>query len=210
MRLSRCDRYCGDGLSLLARKVMFSGENIRISVSRRQLGRIGRRGHHGSRRGEEGERSQDRNLGDLWQITVWPEDYDQVERALAANYFPPEYIRGPVHMKQGDDRVFLNNKPPLPVSERDAGGHESLCWRHAARVREHFPRQGPFDRAGRRLHERHDPRKRGHATAEWDKPTMKRTLNLLTALLLAPPRHLGFGENTRPTDLSVYYRGDPR
>jgi hypothetical protein len=70
------------------------------------------------------------DYGYLWQITVWPEDYADAERALAAKYFPQEYIRGPVRMKQDDDRVFLNNKPPLPVSERDAGGHESLCFYH--------------------------------------------------------------------------------
>ena len=54
------------------------------------------------------------DYGYLWQITVWPEDYNDAERALAAKYFPPEYIRGPVRMKQGDDRVYFDNAKPLP------------------------------------------------------------------------------------------------
>jgi hypothetical protein len=68
------------------------------------------------------------DYGYLWQITVWPEDYNDAERALAAKYFPPEYIRGPVRMKQCDDRVCLDNAKPLPVSERDYRGQQSLCF----------------------------------------------------------------------------------
>jgi hypothetical protein len=68
------------------------------------------------------------DYGYLWQITVWPEDYNDAERALAAKYFPPEYIRGPVRMKQGDDRVYLDNAKLLPVSERDYRGQQSLCF----------------------------------------------------------------------------------
>ncbi len=48
------------------------------------------------------------DYGYLWQITVWPEDYDDRQRGLAAKYFPMEYIRGPVRMKQEDGRVFLD------------------------------------------------------------------------------------------------------
>ena len=68
------------------------------------------------------------DYGYLWQVTVWPEDYNDAERALAAKYFPPEYICGPVRMKQGDDRVYLDNAKPLPVSERDYRGQQSLCF----------------------------------------------------------------------------------
>ena len=68
------------------------------------------------------------DYGYLWQITVWPEDYNEAERALAAKYFPPEYIRGPVRMKQGDDAVYFDNAKPLPVSERDYRGQQSLCF----------------------------------------------------------------------------------
>lgn len=68
------------------------------------------------------------DYGYLWQITVWPEDYNEAERALAAKYFPQEYIRGPVRMKQGDDAVYFDNAKPLPVSERDYRGQQSLCF----------------------------------------------------------------------------------
>ena len=68
------------------------------------------------------------DYGYLWQITVWPEDYNDAERALAAKYFPSEYIRGSVRMKQGDDRVYLDNAKTLPVSERDYRGQQSLCF----------------------------------------------------------------------------------
>ncbi|HCS54667.1 MAG TPA: hypothetical protein DIW81_24290, partial [Planctomycetaceae bacterium] len=66
--------------------------------------------------------------GYLWQITVWPEDYNEAERTLAAKYFPLEYIRGPLRMKQGDDCVYFDNAKPLPVSERDYRGQQSLCF----------------------------------------------------------------------------------
>jgi hypothetical protein len=68
------------------------------------------------------------DYGYLWQVTVWPEDYNDAERALAVKYFPSEYIRGPVRMKQGDDRVYLDNAKLLPVSERDYRGQQSLCF----------------------------------------------------------------------------------
>jgi len=68
------------------------------------------------------------DYGYLWQIAVWPEDYNDAERTLAAKYFPSEYIRGPVRMKQGDDRVFFDNAKTLPVSERDYRGQQSLCF----------------------------------------------------------------------------------
>ena len=70
------------------------------------------------------------DYGYLWQITVWPEDYNDAERALAAKYFPPEYIRGPVSMSKGDDRVVFDNTPPLPVSKRDDRGQQALCFYH--------------------------------------------------------------------------------
>lgn len=70
------------------------------------------------------------DYGFLWQRMVWPEDYNDQERALATKYFPPEYIRGPVSMKEGDDRVFFDNKPPLPVSKRDYRGQQTLCFYH--------------------------------------------------------------------------------
>lgn len=70
------------------------------------------------------------DYGFLWQRIVWPEDYNDQQRALATKYFPPEYVRGPVSMKQGEDRVFFDNTPPLPVSKRDYRGQQSLCFYH--------------------------------------------------------------------------------
>lgn len=70
------------------------------------------------------------DYGFLWQRMVWPEDYNNAERTLATKYFPPEFIHGPVQMKQGDDRVLFNNTPPLPVSKRDYRGQQSLCFYH--------------------------------------------------------------------------------
>ena len=51
------------------------------------------------------------DYGFLWQITVWPEDYGEVERALAAKYFRHDLVRGPVRMAAGDDRVRFANVP---------------------------------------------------------------------------------------------------
>lgn len=70
------------------------------------------------------------DYGFLWQRMVWPEDYNDQQRALATKYFPPEYVRGPVSMSKGDDRVFFDNTPPLPVSKRDYRGQQSLCFYH--------------------------------------------------------------------------------
>jgi hypothetical protein len=70
------------------------------------------------------------DYGFLWQRMVWPEDYNDQQRALATKYFPPEYVRGPVSMSKGDDRVFFDNTPPLSVSKRDYRGQQSLCFYH--------------------------------------------------------------------------------
>lgn len=56
------------------------------------------------------------DYGYLWQITVWPEDYSDAERAMAAKYFRNDLVRGPVRMVAGDDRVFFDNAKPLPIS----------------------------------------------------------------------------------------------
>ena len=57
------------------------------------------------------------DYGYLWQITVWPEDYNDAERAMAAKYFRHDLVRGPVRMAAGDDRVCFDNAQPLPVTE---------------------------------------------------------------------------------------------
>lgn len=70
------------------------------------------------------------DYGFLWERIVWPEDYGDQERALATQYFPRELVRGPVSMSKGDDRVFFNNNPLIPVSKRDYRGQQSLCFYH--------------------------------------------------------------------------------
>jgi hypothetical protein len=72
------------------------------------------------------------DYGYLWQITVWPEDYNDSERAMAAKYFRHDLVRGPVQMKAGDDRVFFDNSKPLPITKKREGveadrGHDAVC-----------------------------------------------------------------------------------
>jgi hypothetical protein len=73
------------------------------------------------------------DYGYLWQITVWPEDYSESERAMAAKYFRNDLIRGPIKMNQGDDRVFFDNTKSLPISKERIGieadrGLDSVCF----------------------------------------------------------------------------------
>lgn len=73
------------------------------------------------------------DYGYLWQITVWPEDYSEAERALAAKYFRNDLVRGPVRMAAGEDRVFFNNTQRLPVTRKREGpeasrGHDAVCF----------------------------------------------------------------------------------
>ena len=73
------------------------------------------------------------DYGYLWQITVWPEDYNDSERAMAAKYFRHDLVRGPVQMKAGDDRVFFDNSKPLPITKKREGveadrGHDAVCF----------------------------------------------------------------------------------
>jgi hypothetical protein len=73
------------------------------------------------------------DYGYLWQITVWPEDHNDAERAMAAKYFRHDLVRGPVRMKAGEDRVFFDNAKPLPVTRKREGaeaerGHDAVCF----------------------------------------------------------------------------------
>ncbi len=73
------------------------------------------------------------DYGYLWQITVWPEDYHETERAMAAKYFRHDLVRSPVRMTAGDDRVFFDNTKPLPVSKKREGadadrGYDTICF----------------------------------------------------------------------------------
>jgi hypothetical protein len=55
------------------------------------------------------------DYGYLWQITVWPEEHTEQERAMAAKYFRHDLVRCPLRMADGDDRIFFDNAKRLPV-----------------------------------------------------------------------------------------------
>lgn len=65
------------------------------------------------------------DYGYLWQITVWPDEHTVAERRLAEKYFRNDLVRGPIRMPAGDDRVFFDNTPPLPVSRLQETGDEA-------------------------------------------------------------------------------------
>jgi hypothetical protein len=67
------------------------------------------------------------DYGFLWQITVWPEEYDPVEHALAAKYFRQDLVRGPLRIEAGDDRIWLTNTPPLRITPPDNNGRDGVC-----------------------------------------------------------------------------------
>lgn len=73
------------------------------------------------------------DYGFLWQIMVWPEDYNDAHHALAAKYFRHDLVRGPLRMRAGDDRVRFDNANPLPVSRTREGadadrGYDTVCF----------------------------------------------------------------------------------
>ncbi len=68
------------------------------------------------------------DYGYLWQITVWPEDYSETEREMAAKYFRNDLVRGPVRMAAGDDRVWFDNAKSLPLTKTDANGRDAVCF----------------------------------------------------------------------------------
>lgn len=73
------------------------------------------------------------DYGYLWQITVWPDDYSDAERAMAAKYFRHDLVSGPLQIKLGDDRVLLDNTRLLPVTRKRDGaeasrGHDAVCF----------------------------------------------------------------------------------
>lgn len=68
------------------------------------------------------------DYGYLWQITVWPEDFSETERALAVKYFRHDLVRGPLRIDAGDDRVLLKNVPPLPLTGAGGNGRNAVCF----------------------------------------------------------------------------------
>jgi len=72
------------------------------------------------------------DYGYLWQITVWPEESTERERAMAAKYFRQDLVHGPLRLADGDDRVLFDNaKKPLPVSKNRpeaVRGCDAVCF----------------------------------------------------------------------------------
>ena len=73
------------------------------------------------------------DYGYLWQITVWPEEYNEAERAMAAKYFRNDLVRDELKILAGEDRVYFNNMQPLPLSIPRLGadadrGYDSICF----------------------------------------------------------------------------------
>lgn len=73
------------------------------------------------------------DYGYLWQITIWPEDYNNAELAMAAKYFRNDLVRGPLKMTAGDDRVLVDNSQRLPITKKYEGadtnrGYQTVCF----------------------------------------------------------------------------------
>ncbi len=73
------------------------------------------------------------DYGYLWQITVWPEEYNDDERKMAAKYFRNDLVRESIRMLANDDRVYFDNSKLLPLSIKREGadadrGHDSICF----------------------------------------------------------------------------------
>ena len=68
------------------------------------------------------------DYGHLWQMVVWPEDYEPWEVERARQYFRNDLIRAGVRMADGDDHVcFDNRERPIGVS-KDADRSRALCF----------------------------------------------------------------------------------
>jgi len=84
------------------------------------------------------------DYGHLWQILIWPEDYEPWEVERAQRYFRNDLVRDSLQMEAGDDRVrFDNTKRPIEVSRSDEP-NEAVCFfggplpKNIARGRQYF------------------------------------------------------------------------
>ncbi|MCE3018069.1 MAG: right-handed parallel beta-helix repeat-containing protein [Pirellula sp.] len=73
------------------------------------------------------------DYGFLWQIMVWPEEFDDVHRAMAQKYFRHDLISTELRIAENDDRISFDNKKVLPVSQSRVGseserGYDSVCF----------------------------------------------------------------------------------
>ncbi len=68
------------------------------------------------------------DYGLLWQITVWPEDYEKWEVERAWKYFRTDLVRDDVRMEAGGTRVtFTPQARPVAVSA-GAEPNEAICF----------------------------------------------------------------------------------
>ncbi|MBI5683514.1 MAG: right-handed parallel beta-helix repeat-containing protein [Verrucomicrobia bacterium] len=68
------------------------------------------------------------DYGYLWQVIVWPEDYEAWEVERARRYFRNDLTRAGIRMSDGDDRVCFDNRvKPVGVS-KDAEPRSGLCF----------------------------------------------------------------------------------
>jgi hypothetical protein len=67
------------------------------------------------------------DYGLLWQITVWPEDYDEREHALAASYFRNDLVRA-VRLDDGDEQVQLSTGGPPPPISSSGLASQAVCF----------------------------------------------------------------------------------
>ena len=73
------------------------------------------------------------DFGYLWQITGWPENYNEAKSAMVAKYFCNDLVRGPLRMAEGDDRVFVQSAQRIAVSKSREGkdaarSADSICF----------------------------------------------------------------------------------
>jgi hypothetical protein len=67
------------------------------------------------------------DYGLLWQITVWPEDYDERERAMAAKHFRNDLISA-VRFADSDNAVQLDPAAKPPAVSRNGGPAQAVCF----------------------------------------------------------------------------------
>lgn len=73
------------------------------------------------------------DYGLLWQILVWPEEYQAADVEMASRYFRNDLIQPIKTMPAGDDRIFLDNQNhPLPVAtppnSATEAARQSICF----------------------------------------------------------------------------------
>ncbi|MEI6712149.1 MAG: right-handed parallel beta-helix repeat-containing protein [Verrucomicrobiota bacterium] len=73
------------------------------------------------------------DYGLLWQILVWPEEYDRADVEMASRYFRNDLIHSITAMQSGEDRIFFDNSARLlrvavqPASATDAA-RQGVCF----------------------------------------------------------------------------------